>query len=184
VSSLSSPTSGGLALKGNDSKSIYFFERTKIHRFNPETKVTVELSTVLPSGVQFAAGITINQSAFLFTIHSGVIQEFNMQSETVKIIGDLWFGDVISYSTASITDSSSNTVWLFPGSDEKHINRSLIFDPETKLTSTSPYQNERFASLNQYPATVSTGRYGYIIGGIGRTPNPDGSKYSSNGILR
>jgi hypothetical protein len=95
VSSLSSATDGGLALKAKDSQNIYFFggEKTSraIHRFNPATKVTIKLRTVLPSDVLYAAGVVIHQSAFIFNGRGGVVLEFDLNSETVKIVAGLSF---------------------------------------------------------------------------------------------
>jgi N-acetylneuraminic acid mutarotase len=88
VSSLSYPTYGGYAVKGKDSQSIYYFggwnTKTAIHRFNPATKATVKLSTVLPSDVYNQAGMTSQQSAMIFNGRNGSILEFNVASETVK----------------------------------------------------------------------------------------------------
>jgi hypothetical protein len=64
VSSLSSPTSGGLVLKSKDANFIYHFggtsTRTAIQVFNPAKKITVTLNTVLPSEVLHSDGMTIN----------------------------------------------------------------------------------------------------------------------------
>jgi hypothetical protein len=188
VSALSDSSKGGVALKGKDSKTIYYFgggrTRKVIHKFSPETKVTKQLITILPSDFDYGAGVTINSSCFLFNAPQRNILEFDLDHETVKIIGELSFGarNQIA-STASITDGTSNKVWLFPGHSEELDNHVMIFNPETKLVS-KPLQNVSGPSLYYKPATVSTGRYGYIIGGIGNVPETDGSKHPYNGILR
>jgi hypothetical protein len=187
ISSLSVPSEGGLALKGKDSKYIYYFGgfdmKTSIHRFNSETKATVKLGTVLPSTVYYAAGLTTSQSAFIIDGRTLKIMEFDLASGSVNIIGNLPFENGTVISTASITDNSSDRVWLFPVSWDKLNNPVKIFNSKTRHTA-NPHQNVSVPSLSVNPATVSTGRYGYIIGGIGRKSEPDGTKHPSHGILR
>jgi hypothetical protein len=187
VSSLSSPTSGGLVLKSKDANFIYHFggtsTRTAIQVFNPAKKITVTLNTVLPSEVLHSDGMTINHTAFICSGRTEKILEFNLASETVKTVGRLLFGNETVISTAIITDNTSNRVWLFPGSEGRLNNRVMIYNSESKLTSTTQ-KNVSVPSLYFKPATVSTGRYGYIIGGLGRVPEPDGSDHPSKGILR
>jgi hypothetical protein len=187
VSSLSVPTEGGLALKSNDSKYIYHFggwdARTAIHRFNPEIKATVKLSTLLPSEVFNAAGVTTSQSAFIVNGREENILEFDLATETVKEIGNLSFGNGKVLSTAIIPYSSFNRVWLFPASLGKLSNRVKMFNSETRVSS-DPHQNISVPSLYYKPVTVSAGRYGYIIGGVGNVPEFVGSKHPSHGILR
>jgi hypothetical protein len=148
VSSQSEPTHGGLALKGKDSKYIYYFKGVdtgiSIHRFNTETKTTVKLSTVLPSVVYDAAGVVSSQSAFIFDGHRQNILEFDLDTETVKIVGDLSFRNDTVYFTASITDSASNTAWLFPGYSSKLINRVKIFSSATHLKPISERKRSSF----------------------------------------
>jgi hypothetical protein len=186
VSSLSVPTEGGLALKSMDSKYIYHFggwdTRKAIHRFNLEMKATVRLTTLLPSEVFNAAGVTTSQSAFIVNGREGNILEFDLGTETIKEIGNLSFGNGTVRSTAIIMDSSSNRVSLFSASLDR-LNRVKIFNPETRVSS-DPHQNVSVPSLYYKPATVSAGRYGYIIGGIGMVAESDGTKHPSNGILR
>jgi hypothetical protein len=167
VSSLSSTT--GLAIKAKDSQNIYFFggekTRREIHRFNSATNVTIKLRTVLPSDVFYAAGVVLNQSTFIFSGRGGNILEFNLNSETVKIVADLSFRSGPVDRTASITDSTSNRVWLFPGSTERLTHRVIIFNLEIKLIS-NVHKNISIPLLHHTTAPVSTGRHGYIIGGI------------------
>jgi hypothetical protein len=187
ISSLSSPTRGGLALKDKDGKYIYYFggtwTSTVIHRFNPETNATVKLSTVLPSDVVNAAGVTTSQSAFIFNGRYRKIIEFDLATETVDEIGQRSFGNDSVVSTASITDSASNRTWLFSTSWDKFNNPVETFNSETRLTS-YPNHDINVPSLYRKPAAVSAGRYGYIIGGIGRETESDGTKHPSRGILR
>jgi hypothetical protein len=176
-----------LALKGNDSKYIYYFggcnTESAIHRFNLATKSTVKLSAILPTFVYHAAGDTKNQSAFIFNSEHGNIMEFNTTSETVKEIGKMSLGNGPVFSTASITDSTSTKTWLFSDPYGKPNNSVEIFNFETRLTS-NPDQNVSVPSLSGTPATVSAGRYGYIIGGFGRRTGSGGTKHHSHGILR
>jgi hypothetical protein len=187
VSSLSFPSNGGLALKAMDSQFIYYFggdntERT-IQKFNPATTVTIKLDTVLPFDVKYAAGAVSFQSAFIFNGRSKNILEFDLESETVKIIGDLSFGNGRVGSTASVMDSSWKMVWIFPGSYGKITDGAKMFNLETKLAS-NPQHRLSFPPLFHSPATVSAGRYGYIIGGIGRKTKSSGIQHPSQGILR
>jgi hypothetical protein len=137
ASSLSSPTAGGLAPKGKDSKYIYYFggQSTEkiIHRFNPATEATVKLRTDLLSDVMWAAGVITPDSAFIFNGRIGDIIKFDLTSETVEGIGNLTFESDTVISTATITDSASNKVCLFPASFEKYNNRVKVFKSETRL---------------------------------------------------
>jgi hypothetical protein len=187
VSSLSFPTNGGLALNVMDSQFIYFFggdnSKRTIQKFNPATKVTEKLGAVLPFDVNYAAGAVSSQSAFIFNGRSENILEFDLESETVKIVGDLSFRNGTVSSTASIIDSSLNGVWIFPGSDDKLTDGVKMFNLETKLAS-NPHHHLSIPPLFHSPATVSAGRYGYIIGGIGRISKSSGIQHPSQGILR
>jgi hypothetical protein len=150
VSSLSSPTSGGLVLKSKDANFIYHFggisTRTAIQVFNPAKKITVTLNTVLPSEVLHSDGMTINETAFVCSGRTDNILEFNLASETVKTVGKLLFGNDTVISTAVITDNTSNRVWLFPGSEGRLNNRVMIYNSENKLMSTTQ-QNVSVPSL-------------------------------------
>jgi hypothetical protein len=187
VLSLSLATSGGLVLKSKDANFICHFggtsTRTAIQVLNPAKKITVTLNTVLPSDVLHSDGMTINQTAFICSGRTEKILEFNLASETVKTVGRFLFGNDTVISTAIITDNTSNRVWLSPGSEGRLNNRVMIYNSESKLTSTT-HQNVSVPSLYFKPATVSTGRYGNIIRGLGRVPEPDGSKHSSKGNSR
>jgi hypothetical protein len=186
VSSLSSGSKYGLALKGKESKYIYYFggdrNRTLIHRFDTATKVTVKLNTVLPSEVHFAAGVTTKHFAFIFNEFKHNILRFNLDSEKVQIVEDLPFVNGSVGSTACIADSVSKRVWILPGSSSNTPNRAMIFNTISEII--TPHPNVSVPYLTTNPATVSTGRYGYIIGGIGSVFESDGSKHPSDGILR
>jgi hypothetical protein len=138
VSSLSSSSSNGLAVKGKDNKYIYYFggsnTRTEIHRFDAVTKATVKLTTVLPSEAYRAAGVSTIHSVFIFNGYKNNILRFNLDSDTVKIVEDLSFGNDTVLSTLCVTDSTSNRVWIFPGSKLKLSSRRMIFNtiPERK----------------------------------------------------
>jgi hypothetical protein len=169
VSSLSSPSSGGLALRCKDTQFIYYFggdqSEQAIYRFNPATKSTEKLRTVLPSKVLYAAGVTINHTAYIFNGPEGDILEFDCKSETVKIIGNLLFGPGVVHSSVNISDTASDWVWLFPGFLDKFENHVVMSNTESKITSLPDY-NVSFPTFISEPITVWTGLYGYIIGGI------------------
>jgi hypothetical protein len=46
------------------------------------------------------------------------------------------------------------------------------------------FANKSFPGLYAYPAFVSDGENGYIIGGFGSLPENDGSYFPTNGIVR
>jgi glutamine cyclotransferase len=125
-------------MKSRDSQSIYYFcgkRDRSIHRFDPVTKVTVKLSTVLPSDVIFAAGVTTLQSAFIFDAHGGKVLEFDLEAETVRIIRKLSFGDERVFTTVSVTDITSNRVWIFGTTRTGLTNEVKIFNTRSKLIS-------------------------------------------------
>jgi hypothetical protein len=173
----------GLALKSEDSQSIYYFggiRERSIHRFDPVTKVTVKLSTVLPSNLRFAAGVTTLQSAFIFDAHGREVLEFDLEAETVKIIGELSFGDEFVRGTVSVKDITSNSVWIFG------ITRTglavNIFNTASKLTSNPNIYIS--VPLDVIPAVVSAGRYGYLFGVHRSVRDSSESTFSSYNILR
>jgi hypothetical protein len=70
VSSLSSATSGGVALSGKDGKTIYFFggypNYAAVHKLDSITNVTVRLSMALLSSLSCAGNISINGTILVF----------------------------------------------------------------------------------------------------------------------
>jgi hypothetical protein len=127
VSSLSTATDGGLALLATDEKSIYYFggfqTPTSVHKFNIETYLTVRLQTPLPSLINLAGGVLKNRTMFIFNGPRNRILEFNQESETAELIGELPFHNESStvYSTPAILTDQEG-VWIFAGNNPKATN--------------------------------------------------------------
>jgi hypothetical protein len=194
VSSLTTASAGGLAVQANDGKSIYYFGGTStytiIQKFETETNYTGQLRTILPSPVLYAAGVSNNKGTLF--IHDGKytrnIIEFEEVSETVKIIGDLQFQSASSsvFSTAALLNGQEDGgVWVFAGNDPRPTYPILLFNMVTQTvsipTGSSTFQ---FPTLFEMPATVTDGQNGYLIGGLGRAVEKDGSLHPTNGILK
>jgi hypothetical protein len=179
---------GGLALQASDGKSIYYFggfsSRTRVHKFNSETNVTVQLPSALPSPVVFASGVSSNETIFIFNAAHDNVLEFNQESETAKIIGDLPFqtGDSIVFSSTAIPNGQDG-VWLFAGYTTKATNPVVLFNTANKVVYIPTVNSTSLPTLFYQPASVWYGSYGYLIGGIGRAQESDGSYHPSNGIL-
>jgi hypothetical protein len=189
VSSFSTPNYGGLALQSNDGKSVYYFggsssSSTSVHNFNRETNVTVRLPTTLPSPVYLSSGVSINGSHFIFSGQERNVLEFREDSEAVKIIADLPFRDNLTvFSTAAIPNGQGG-VWLFAGNSPRATNPILLFSVTTKDVDSQVANTTSLPTLNQVPVSVSDSRNGYLIGGLGKLRESDGSYYPTNGILR
>jgi hypothetical protein len=188
VSSLSTPSNGGLALQSNDGKSIYYFgggsSPTLVHNFNRETNVTVRLPTTLPSSVYVSSGVSINGIHFIFSGRASNVLEFREDSEAVKIIGDLPFRDtLLVFSTAAIPNGQDG-VWLFAGNNLRPTNPILLFNVTTKNVDSRVANTTSLPTLYSVPVSVSDGENGYLIGGLGKMRESDGSYYPTNGILR
>jgi hypothetical protein len=192
VSSLSTPNYGGLALQSNDGESIYYFGGSpplprpmSVDNFNRETNVTVRLPTTLPSKVYVSSGVSINGSHILFSGEPRNVLEFSEESEAVKIIGELPFQDdnLTVLSTAAIPNGQ-DSVWLFAGNSQRATNPILLFNVTTKDVDVQVANTTTLPTLYQVPVSVSDGRNGYIIGGLGYASESDGSYYPTNGILR
>jgi hypothetical protein len=185
VSSLSTATDLGLALQSSDRKYIYFFGGTVVHKFNMETNFTVQLPTALPSPVRQAGGVSTNGTLFIFNGKQRNVLEFNTELEIARIIGDLPFGNGTTtvYSTTAMQNGQDG-VWLFAGNQTKASNPLLLFNTENKSVYIPTSANSTLLPTLHYgPASVSDGHRGYIIGGIGRSPEDDGSYHPTNGIL-
>jgi hypothetical protein len=190
VSSLSGPTSGGLALQGKDGKTIYYFGgnsfTTTVHKFDSLTNVTVKLATRLPSPVLFAGGVSMNNGTmFIFDGRSGKTMEFLEETETARIIGDLNFysGSSNVLSTTAIPNGKDG-VWLFAGNGVKPTYPILRFNTSSPNFYFTP--GNAIPTLYYLPASVYDGKNnnGYLIGGLGRAVASDGSTHQSNGILK
>jgi hypothetical protein len=176
VSSLLYPTYGGLALKGKDGKSIYYIggELTEglIQNFDLRTRLTRSLNdtSVTSAELYSVVGVSVNGTAFIFNTVTGKILEFDMDSETVKKIGYHSVGDWLLGPPAVILDRSQNRVWLFPellGSRLDAENSLSVFNMETKeVSKQNTTVSNYYVDLSEGSATVSVGRYGYIVGGF------------------
>jgi hypothetical protein len=188
VSSLSTATEGGLAHLANDGKSIYYFgghsNLTTVHKFDSETNLTLRLPTELPSPVYYAAAVSINGTILIFNGHQRNILEFSETLETAVIIGDLPFqsGDSTVLSTTAIPNGNDG-VWLFAGTNPKPTNPVLLFNTVNKLVYIPTENLASLPTLFFQPASVWEGRQGFLIGGLGRVPEIDGSYHLTNGIL-
>jgi hypothetical protein len=188
VSSLSTATAGGLALQASDGKSIYYFgglpDNSLVRKFNSETNVTVRLPTALPSPVIMAGGVCINGTIFIFNGRQRNVLEFNQESETAKIIGDLPFrtGTSTVYTTTAISNGQDG-VWLFAGYSPKATNPVLLFNTANKVVYIPTANSTSLPTLLEVPVSVWDGSHGYLIGGLGRVEESDGSYHPSNGIL-
>jgi hypothetical protein len=185
VSSLSVATHGGLALPANDGKSIYYFQGTAVDKFDYISNLTVRLPTALPSLVFDAGGVSLNGTIFIFNGEQRSILEFNETSETGNVIGELPFlpGPSSVHSTASIPNGN-DSVWLFAGNDPKPTNPVLCFDTVKRVVNIPNLNSTSPPSLHSVPASVWSDSHGYLIGGLGRVSESNGSIHPTNGILR
>jgi hypothetical protein len=189
VSSLSSSTSEGLALIAKDRTTIYHFggmySARRVDKFDSLTNSTVQLPTPLPTNVAFSSGVSIGGTIYLFDGFERKIMEFSEETGTAGIIGDLPFQngtDGVASTTA--IPHGKDGVWLFAGCNQKPTNPILFFNTTTKDIYSSSANTTSLPTLYYLPASVSDGRYGYIIGGLGMAKEIDGSTHRSNGILR
>jgi hypothetical protein len=185
VSSLSIASNEGLALPANDGKSIFYFQGTVVHKFDYTSNVTVQLPTVLPSPVQFASGVSINGTIFIFNGKQRNVLEFNETSATAKVIGVLPFlpGTSPVYSTAALPNGD-DSVWLFAGNEPKATNPVLLFATAKKLVHIPTANSSSPPSLWAVPASARSDSHGYLIGGLGRARESNGSYHPTNGILK
>jgi hypothetical protein len=189
VSSLQNATYGGLALQAKDGTKMYYFGGYygggNVQKFDTLTNSTVQLPTTLPTNVFLSGGISMSGTIFLFDGRQRKVMEFGEETLTARIIGDLPFQNSTSVveSTTAISDGKDG-VWLFAGDDPKPTNPILLFNTTTEDVYSSSANTSSLPTLCYLPASVSDGRYGYLIGGLGRTTESDGSTHPSNGILR
>jgi hypothetical protein len=143
------------------------------------------LPTTLPSSVDVSSGVSIDGSHFIFSGDPSNVLEFSEDSEAVKIIGDLPFQDdnLPVLSTAAIPNGQ-DSVWLFAGNSPRATNPILLFNVTTKDVDSQVANTTSLPTLYQVPVSVSDGRNGYLIGGLGELRENDGSYYPTNGILR
>jgi hypothetical protein len=144
----------------------------------------VQLPTALPSPVGAAGALSINGTIFIFNGWTRNILEFDQESETATIIGDLPFqtGTSTVSSTTAIPNGQDG-VWLFAGNDPKASNPVLIFNTVNKAVTIPTVNTTSLPTLYYTPASVWSSRHGYLIGGLGSAQESDGSYHPSNGIL-
>jgi hypothetical protein len=189
VSSLSQAGSGGLALPGKDGKTIYFFggypNSVAVHKFDSNTNATVRLSTALPSSLRYAGGVSMNGTMLLFDGHEKHIFEFIEETETATVIAELSFynGTSTVLSVTALPDNNGG-IWLFAGNFEKPTYPILQFNTTSRAVQIPNADTTSLPTLHYAPESVRDGSHGYIIGGIGRAPEGDGSIHPGNGILR
>jgi hypothetical protein len=192
VSSLIAVTSGGLALRASDSKSIYYFEGYTVQKFNMETNITVELPAYLPSPVHSAGGVSTNGTIFIFNGPYRVVLEFNEELEKAEVIGDFLFQNGTFFHSTTAIPNGQEGVWLFGGTSEcefesgggKPTNLILYFNTTSKTMSIPNGNFTSLPTLCETPAPVFDGHNGFLIGGLGREWESDGSYRPINGLLK
>jgi hypothetical protein len=189
VSSFSEFTNYGLAVPGKDGKTIYFFggisRNASVHKFNSITNVTERLSTPLPytSNSWFAGGVSINGTIFVFDGRE--ILEFSEETETARIIGELsFFNDSSNVLSVTAIPDNNDGIWLFAGNQGKPTYPILQFNTTTRAVQIPNVDTTSLPTLYYDSESVRDGSHGYIIGGIGRAPEEDGSFHPGNGMLR
>jgi hypothetical protein len=110
--------------------------------------------------------------------------EFDQGFETARIIGDLLFlnGTSTVWSSAAIP-SGKDGVWLFAGNLRLPANPILLFNTTTKVVQVPAVNADSLPTFYEVPASTSGGRYGYLIGGLGRVNESDGSPHPTNCII-
>jgi hypothetical protein len=156
-----------------------------VHKFNRETNLTERLSAPLPGSVVNAGGVSVNGTIFIFNGRESNVLEFNEKSETAEVIGELPFMNGTSWiHSVRAISTGQDGVWLFAGNAPKATNPVLLFNTASKLVSIPTISPTLIPHLFEAPASVSDGSQGYLIGGIGRLDESDGSYHPNNGILR
>jgi hypothetical protein len=189
VSSLSSAATGGLALSGKDGRTIYFFggypDYDAVHKFDSITNVTVRLSIALPSSPAYAGGVSINGTMLLFDGRGRNILEFSEETETARVIGELsFYNSTISVSTVTALSDNKDGIWLFAGDQRKPTYPILQFNTTTRAVQIPNADTTALPTLYYAPEPVRDGSHGYIIGGIGKSPEGDGSFHPGSGMIR
>jgi hypothetical protein len=111
--------------------------------------------------------------------------EFNHESETAKIIGDLPFqtGTSTVFSTTAIRNGKEG-VWLFAGNPQKATNPVLFFNTANKVVCIPTVNSTSLPTLCKAPVSMWDGSHGYLIDGLGRAKESNGNNHPTNGILR
>jgi hypothetical protein len=100
------------------------------------------------------------------------------------IIGDLPFqsGNSTVLSTTAIPNGNDG-VWLFAGTNPKPTNPVLLFNTVNKLVNIPTENLASLPTLFFQPAPVWEGRQGFLIRGLRRVPEIDGTYHPTNKIL-
>jgi hypothetical protein len=189
VSSLSSAAGGGLAIQSKDGKTIYFFggypNHAVVHKFDPFTNLTVRLPSEIPASIFYDAGVSINGTIFLFDGRGKNVLEFSEETETARIIADLSFFDgTSSVATVAALPDNQDSIWLFAENTGMPTYPILQFNRTTKTVQIPNVDTTSLPTLYYSPVAVKDSSHGYLVGGIGRDPEEDGSFHPGNGMLR
>jgi hypothetical protein len=178
----------------SDGKSIYYFGGSKtetfVDQFDPVTNLTIRLPKELPLRVSHAGGVSSNGIAFIFNFNGAWahVMEFTEDTESARVGADLPFEDYeVDHTVSSIVAipaEGKDEVWLFAASTNQLKNPVLLFNVKSRTVSIPSVNTTSLPTFYEVPASVSDGRYGYIIGGMGRVQETDGSYSPRNGILR
>jgi hypothetical protein len=183
---------GGVAVQSEDLESFYYiggwYTPYAIHKFTPATNITRRLPVFLyPSHVVYSALVSSTAEgtlSFIFNGQSRDIIEFDTKTERSKVIGQLDFTDDVVLSVGGIPDGKES-IWLFSSDYIRPQITVLHFNTTSRLISIPEGNfNASLPRLFVKPAMVFDGLVGYIIGGVGRLRNEDGSLPPTNGILR
>jgi hypothetical protein len=127
--------------------------------------------------------VTSRETFFIFNGQERNIMEFSEESESARIIGELSFQNGTSvFSTTAVPDRSGDA-WLFAGNNPKATNPVLFFNSTEKIAYIPTTNTTRPPALYSVPATFYDRDQSYLIGGLGRVPEGDGSFHPANGIL-
>jgi hypothetical protein len=145
----------------------------------------VLLPTALPTSVFVSSGVSDNESHFIFSGRTRKALQFSEELKTATIIGDLPFqvGNSTVYSTTAISNGQDG-VWLFAGNRPRATNPILLFNLITNDMDVQIANTTTLPTLYQVPVSVRDGKYGYLIGGLGRYTESDGTYYPTHGIVR
>jgi hypothetical protein len=178
----------------SDGKSIYYFGGSNtdkfVDQFDPVTNLTIRLPKELPLRVSHASGVSSNGIAFIFNFNGAWahVMEFTEDTESARVGADLPFEDFeVDHTVSSIVAipaEGRDEVWLFAASTNQLKNPVLLFNVKSRTVSIPSVNMTSLPTFYEVPASVSDGRYGYIIGGMGRVEETDGSYSPRNGILR
>jgi hypothetical protein len=113
------------------------------------------------------------------------VLEFSEETETARVIAELSFynGTSTVLSVTALPDNNDG-IWLFAGNQGKPTYPILQFNTTTRAVQIPNADTTSQPTLYWAPDSVRDGSHGYIIGGIGRAPEGDGSFHPGNGMMR